>query len=99
MKAFVVLAVAFCTAAAALAQSSESSIRLEEGAGRELTAARCVICHSLDYLEMNAPVMTPANWEKSVRKMIDVFGAPLTEEEAKQIIQYLGEHYSARANL
>jgi hypothetical protein len=74
---------------AGLARASELDIRLKEGVGRDLTAARCVLCHSLDYIQMNAPVMNRAGWEKSVRKMIDVFGAPITEDEAKQIVAYL----------
>ena len=79
---------------AAWADSGELDIRLKEGPGRDLIAARCVVCHSLDYIEMNAPVMNRTGWEKSVRKMIDVFGAQITEEEAKQIVAYLGAYSS-----
>lgn len=74
--------------------AGEESIQLKEGAGRELTGARCVICHSVDYIEMVAPVMNRGAWEKSLRKMIDTFGAPVSDEEARQILDYLSEHYS-----
>jgi cytochrome c5 len=77
-----------------IAISGEESTRLKEGPGRDLTAARCAICHSVDYIPMNAPVMNRAGWEKSVRKMIDVFGAPITEDEAKQIVAYLESYGS-----
>ena len=61
--------------------------------------ARCAVCHSVDYITMSAPVMNRAAWEKSVRKMIDVFGAPVDEQDASRIIDYLGQHYSAAETL
>jgi hypothetical protein len=39
--------------------------------------------------------MNRAAWEKSVQKMIDAFGAPMNEQEARSIVEYLGQHYSA----
>ncbi|HEX7115871.1 MAG TPA: cytochrome c [Steroidobacter sp.] len=78
----------------AAASAGEESVQLKDGPGRELTAARCTICHSVDYIEMVSPAMNRAAWEKSLRKMIDTFGAPITEEEARQILDYLSEHYS-----
>ena len=87
------LTISACAASASLA--GEENIRLKEGAGRDVTTARCAVCHSLDYIPMVAPVMDRAGWEKSVRKMIDAFGAPMSEQEASAIIEYLGQHYSA----
>lgn len=78
------------------ARAGEETIQLKDAPARQLTAARCVICHSLDYIPMNATVMDRASWEKSVRKMIDRFGAPVSEEEAKQILAYLANHYCAQ---
>jgi sulfite dehydrogenase (cytochrome) subunit B len=90
------LAMAFTIAlASTVSRAGEESIQLKEGAGREITAARCTICHSLDYIEMAAPVMQRPAWEKSVRKMIDAFGAPVSEEDARVILNYLSEHYSS----
>lgn len=93
----VVLTIA-CTLCAVLAavcaSAGEESVQLAEGTGRELTAARCVICHSADYIPMVAPAMSRPAWEKSIRKMIDTFGAPVSEEEARQILDYLSEHYT-----
>jgi cytochrome c5 len=77
-----------------IACAGEETIHLKDGAGRELTAARCVICHSLDYIPMNAAVMDRAGWEKSIRKMIDRFGAPVSEDEARQILEFLAQQYS-----
>ncbi len=88
------LGFAFLAAFAVASRAGEEEVQLAQGAGRDLTAARCVICHSVDYIEMVSPVMNRAAWEKSLRKMIDAFGAPLSDEEAKQILDYLSEHYS-----
>jgi cytochrome c5 len=74
--------------------AAEESIRLIDAPGRDLTAATCGTCHSLDYIPMNAPVMTHASWEKSVHKMIDKFGAPVRPEDVDPIIAYLAAHYT-----
>ena len=79
------------------AAAGEERIRLKAGAGSGMTAANCVICHSLDYIPMNAPVMNHTAWEKTVRKMISVFGAPITDKEEQQILDYLTEQYSQEA--
>jgi sulfite dehydrogenase (cytochrome) subunit B len=68
--------------------------RLKEGAGRDLTVGRCIICHSVEYIPMNAPAMNRAAWQKTIQKMRDRFGAPITDEEAKQILDYLDANYS-----
>lgn len=82
------------TLLAGLAQAGEETIRLKEASGSELTAARCTVCHSLDYIPMNAAVMDRASWEKSIHKMTDRFGAPISGEEARAILEYLAKHYS-----
>jgi hypothetical protein len=53
------------------------------------------MCHSLDYVSMNAPVMTRTGGEKTVRKMVDKFGAPVSAENMQLILDYLTLHYSA----
>jgi hypothetical protein len=42
---------------------------------------------------MNSPFQDKAAWEKTVKKMITVFGAPLTPEESAAIVAYLDRHY------
>src|SRR5262245_37881034 len=89
------IALACCALAASVARAGEESIRLEEGPGSDLTAARCSVCHSLDYIVMVAPAMNRLAWEKSVRKMIDTFGAPVTNEDASRIVDYLAAQYAS----
>jgi mono/diheme cytochrome c family protein len=80
----------------ALAFADEDSIHLRDGSGRDLTAGRCAICHSLDYIEGNAPVQDRAGWQKTIQKMRDKFGAPITDEEARQILDYLAGSYAGK---
>ena len=70
---------------------------LREGAGRDLTVARCVICHSAEYIPSNAPAMDRAAWQKTIQKMKDRFGAAITDEEAKQVLDYLSANYSGKS--
>jgi len=75
------------------ARAGEGDIKLQDAPDRDLVVARCSVCHSVDYVQMNAPVFDRAGWEKSVRKMIDTFGAPISEDDAKRIVEYLGNNY------
>jgi len=70
---------------------------LRDGQGRDLTVGRCIICHSVEYIPANAPAMDRAAWQKSIQKMKDRFGAPITDEEAKQILDYLSANYSGKS--
>jgi len=74
----------------------EEAIQLKEGPGRDLTLSRCITCHSLDYIEMNAAVLDRAGWQKTIRKMTERFGAFLSDQEAAEILEYLSANYSAR---
>jgi hypothetical protein len=67
---------------------------LKEGVGYEKVVAYCVICHSQEYIKMNAMVMDRAGWEKTVHKMVQVYGAPISESDQKIIIDYLETNYS-----
>jgi cytochrome c5 len=70
---------------------------LRDGEGRDLTVGRCDICHSVEYIPANAPAMNRAAWQKTIQKMKERFGAPITDEEAKQILDYLSANYSGKS--
>jgi len=55
--------------------------------------ANCGSCHSLDYIVMNSPFLDRQGWDGSVNKMIKVFGAPISAEDAKAIVDYLSANY------
>ncbi len=80
------------------AGEGEEAIRLKDGPGRDLTTGRCILCHSLEYIPSNAPAMNRAAWQKTLQKMKDRFGAPLTDDEAKQILDYLDGSYSGKSS-
>ncbi len=71
----------------------EEKVRLKDAPNRDLVEANCVACHSLDYIQMNSPFLDRKGWEASVNKMIKVFGAPIKEEDAQKIVEYLSKYY------
>ncbi len=89
----VVVAVAMALATPALAED----VPLKDGPGKDVTSSRCVICHSLEYIPSNAPAMDRAAWQKSVQKMRERFGAPISDEEAKSILDYLSAAYAGKS--
>lgn len=79
---------------AATAQADEQVINLKKAPGVEKVEGNCAACHSLAYVPMNSPYMTPAQWEAEVNKMISVMGAPIDDADAKIIKDYLAKNYS-----
>ncbi|MBV8854953.1 MAG: hypothetical protein JOY91_16190 [Sinobacteraceae bacterium] len=73
----------------------EGRIRLHPGPGSEQVQAYCSICHSLDYIQMNA-FLDAAGWDKEVRKMIKVMGAPIPEDQVAPIVTYLAGTYGRK---
>jgi cytochrome c5 len=61
---------------------------LPAGPGRDTVAATCVICHSTRYITMQ-PAFSRAAWTAEVDKMRKTFGAPLTDAQAAQVVDYL----------
>ncbi|HYL03433.1 MAG TPA: hypothetical protein VEU54_08440 [Steroidobacteraceae bacterium] len=82
---------------AAAAPDEEAAIRLKDGPGRDLAAGRCAICHSLEYIPANAPAMDRTGWQKTVQKMRERFGAPISDAEAQEIIDYLAGNYAGKS--
>jgi cytochrome c5 len=62
--------------------------KLPEGPGREVVMSACVLCHSTRYITMQ-PAMGREVWVASVDKMRKVFGAPVTNEQAEVVVDYL----------
>ncbi len=58
------------------------------GPGVDVAQANCVACHSVGMV-MNQPVLSRAMWETEVHKMIAVYKAPVSDEDAKAIVAYL----------
>jgi hypothetical protein len=71
----------------------EAQLRLKDGPGKQSVEANCIMCHSLDYIPMNSPFLDRKGWEASVNKMIKVMGAPIAEQDAMTIVDYLAGQY------
>ena len=90
-------AVALLRSAGAPASAAREITQLKDAPGREVTAGRCIICHSLEYIPSNAPAMNRAGWQKTIQKMRERFGAPITDAQAQQILDYLDANYSGKS--
>ena len=78
---------------AATVTAGESQIVLKDRPGKNQVNAKCAMCHSLDYITMNAMILDRAGWEKTVGKMINVMGAPIDNADKQIIIDYLATNY------
>ncbi len=78
------------------AVADESRVQLANGAGKDLVVANCVMCHSLDYIQMNSPFLDEKGWTAAMNKMVKVMGAPIKEEDQKTIIAYLVAQYGKK---
>ncbi len=73
--------------------ADEQPVELKPGPGLDTVNANCGGCHSLDYIRMNSPFLTAADWKAEVGKMRAAFGAPVDEADAATIATYLADNY------
>jgi hypothetical protein len=81
---------------ASSALADESQIKLKDGPGKDLVVAHCVMCHSLDYIQMNSPFLDQKGWEASVAKMVKVMGAPIPPDDVPKVVEYLTANYGKK---
>jgi sulfite dehydrogenase (cytochrome) subunit B len=91
MRTIIFAVAAALTAVPALAQ--EQQIRLKPGPGLDKVEANCATCHSLAYIPMNSPFLNAAGWGAEVTKMIKAMHAPISDDDAKTIADYLTKNY------
>ncbi len=65
--------------------------KMPDEPARAVVQGKCLLCHSADYVTQQR--LTPAQWQKTVEKMRK-FGAPLTDDEVKQVSEYLSKHWT-----
>jgi mono/diheme cytochrome c family protein len=75
------------------AAADEPEINLKPGPGLDQVVGNCGACHSLVYIQMNSPFLNAAQWNAEVTKMIKAFGAPISDDDAKAIADYLVKNY------
>ena len=75
------------------AAAEEPAVDLKPGPGLDKVQGNCTACHSLDYIPMNSPFLNAAAWTAEVTKMIKAMGAPIGDDDAKAIADYLTKNY------
>ncbi len=63
------------------------------GDGADVAEANCATCHSTDYVKYQPPHKGADFWEGEVKKMVTVYGAPVTDADAATISAYLAATY------
>jgi sulfite dehydrogenase (cytochrome) subunit B len=81
------------TVIATVVAAAEMRVELKPGAGLDKVEANCSACHSLDYIVGNSPFMNRQVWDAEVTKMVKAFGAPISDADAKVIVDYLVVNY------
>lgn len=76
-------------------RAEEKPVELKKAPGIDIVESNCGTCHSLDYVQMNSPYPDHKLWTAEVTKMIKTFGAPIDDNDAKAIIEYLAKNYGS----
>lgn len=71
----------------------EDTATLRPGPNVEVAEANCQTCHSVDYILTQPPQKGHDFWAATVKKMIEVYKAPVEEADAAQIVEYLEKTY------
>ncbi len=72
-----------------------SKLRPSSLPGFAIAMEKCAICHSADYVNYQPPGMNQTQWTAEMAKMQHVYGAPLRDDEVKQIGAYLAVAYGS----
>ena len=75
-----------------LYQLPPETAQLKPGPGVD-TAIVCTACHSADYISTQPPGKGKAFWQAEVQKMIKIYKAPIGEDDAAVIANYLAAAY------
>ncbi len=94
----IILAVAASSATEAGAEIKvynlpEESAALRPGPGLETVQKNCLACHSADYVGTQPRGLGRNFWGPELTKMRKAYGAPLADEDARVILDYLSGAY------
>jgi cytochrome c551/c552 len=67
--------------------------------GYQVASQKCGICHSADYINLQPPNMSFAQWTAEMVKMQHAYGAPITDSDIKLLSVYLTASYGDAATL
>ena len=70
-------------------------IALAESAlpGYAKARVNCMICHSAEYMHYQPPTAARPYWDATVKRMKQVFNAPIDEADIPDIVDYLVKTY------
>ncbi|MDD2358260.1 MAG: sulfite:cytochrome C oxidoreductase subunit B [Thiovulaceae bacterium] len=68
------------------------SYEIKMGKGFDQVNGNCLMCHSFGYI-LNQGPQSRAFWKEKVHKMINAFKAPISDEDAKTVEDYLATYY------
>jgi mono/diheme cytochrome c family protein len=73
----------------------EETAAFKPGPNLEVVQNNCSACHSADYIntQPRGPTFKKDFWQAEVTKMIKVYGAPIDDEDAAKIVDYLAATY------
>jgi sulfite dehydrogenase (cytochrome) subunit B len=71
----------------------EDATDFRPGPGVEAARQNCLSCHSADYVTTQPPKMGANFWEAIVSKMVKTYHAPISDDAAKTIVDYLARTY------
>ncbi len=93
--AYLIVTVCPALAAPKSIELPEETARLKQSShpGYQVALQKCSICHSADYINLQPPAMNLKQWTAEVVKMQHTYGAPITNDEAQLIGEYLATNY------
>ncbi len=80
------VAVIFLSISATTVSGEEEAVK-----AKSLFEQKCSLCHSID--RPKSKQKTADAWKSTVMRMKNTNGAPVSDDEAKTIIEYLTENY------
>jgi len=64
------------------------------GPRSEVANNNCLTCHSAEMVTVQAP-LSKETWEKIVKKMINVYKAPVPDDDVAALVEYLSNNPAA----
>ena len=74
-------------------------LRASPLAGYKIAVQKCGICHSADYINLQPPQLSLAQWTAEMAKMQHAYGAPIDDAEIKLLGIYLASTYGDAATV
>ena len=75
-----------------IALPGDAAMGFKLGAGAEIAQRYCLTCHSSAYVATQ-PRLTTAQWTAEVKKMKNVYGAPIPDDQVSALVTYLAAQY------